>query len=59
LPHTSPISFSIMFPLLISVEEYKPYTPSVFSYLKPPLTSSILGLNISLDLLFSTKLSLC
>jgi hypothetical protein len=48
-----------VFPLLIFVEEYKPYNFSICSYLKPPLTFSILGLNISLDLLFSTKLSLC
>ena len=48
-----------VFPLLIFVEEYKPYNSSVCNYLKPPLTSSTLGLNISLDLLFSTKLSLC
>ena len=48
-----------VFPLLIFVDEYKPYSSSVCSYLKPPLTYSILGLNISLDLLFSTRLSLC
>lgn len=48
-----------MFPLLIFVEENKPCNSSVCSYLKPPLTSSTLGLNIILDLLFSTKLSLC
>ena len=47
-----------MFALLIYVEEYKPHNSSACSYLEPPFTSSTLGLNISLDLLFPTKLSL-
>jgi hypothetical protein len=45
--------------LTILGEEYKPCSSSLFSFLQPPVTSSLLGPNILLYTLFSNTLNLC
>jgi hypothetical protein len=45
--------------LTILGEEYKPCSSSLYSFLQPPVTSSLLGPNIQLSTLFSDTLNLC
>jgi hypothetical protein len=45
--------------LTILGEEYKPCSFLLYSYLQPPVTSSLLGQNILLSSLFSNTLNLC
>jgi hypothetical protein len=45
--------------LTILGEEYKPCSPSLCSFLQPPVISSLLGPHILLSTLFSNALNLC
>jgi hypothetical protein len=45
--------------LIIFVEDYKPCSSSLYSFLRPPVTSSLSGPNILLSTLFSDTLNLC
>jgi hypothetical protein len=45
--------------LIILGEKYKLWSSSLCNFLQPPITSSLLGLNILLNTLFSDTLSLC
>jgi hypothetical protein len=45
--------------LIILGEQYKLWSPSLCSFLQPPITSSLFGPNIFLSTLFSNTLNLC
>jgi hypothetical protein len=45
--------------LIILEEECKLWSPSLCTFLQPPVTSSLFGPNILLSTLFSNTLSLC
>jgi len=45
--------------LIMSDEDYKLLSPSLCSFLHPPVTSSLLGPNILLSTQFSNTLDIC
>ena len=59
MPHAPPISSSLFDHPCVSGEEYKTRSPSVYSCIRPIVTSSLLDQNIPLSTLLSNTLSLC